>query len=218
MRICAISDMHGNLNFDVEESDLLICAGDSLPYRGGGKGMAIIEQEIFIQDELYPWFNRQPVKDIFFIGGNHDWIYEIDRKSIPDPPLNVHYLQDEEIEVHGLRIYGTPQQPIFNDWAFNRSPERLEMFFNKIPEGLDILISHTAPYKIMDKVDISNRQGHFGCKILKKRIKEVKPKYVIFGHFHSQYGVKEIDDIIYINASLLNEQYKMVNEPIYMEI
>jgi Icc-related predicted phosphoesterase len=223
MRICAISDMHGNLNFNVQESDILVCAGDILPcnYYSNQEFMIIHQQESFIRDELIPWFKKQPVKDIVFIAGNHDWIFEWNRKIILNFPKNIHYLQDELIEIQGLKIYGTPQQPIFCDWAFNRSPERLEMFFNEIPEGLDILISHTAPFKIMDKVDFPNDKGHFGCRILRKKIKEVKPKYVIFGHFHGEHGMEKIDDmgdITFINASLLNEAYKLEKEPIYFEV
>ena len=218
MKVCCISDMHGQLNFNVEESDILICAGDALPDSGGGMGSAVIQQERFIRDKFIPWLEKQPVKDVVLISGNHDWIFEIDIKSVLEFPDNVHYLQDEEIEVQGLRIYGTPQQPIFCDWAFNRTPERLEMFFEKIPEGLDILISHTAPYGIMDEVAFPNRQGRFGCKILKKRIEEVKPKHVIFGHFHGCYGVEEIDDITFVNCSVLNEQYYRGKQPIYLEI
>jgi Icc-related predicted phosphoesterase len=210
--------MHGNLDFDVEESDILICAGDALPYHGGGKGMAVIEQEHFIRDKFIPWLEKQPVEDVVFIAGNHDWIFELDRWSVPGFPINMHYLQDEEIEVQGLRIYGTPQQPIFLDWAFNRTPERLEMFFEKIPEGLDILLSHTAPYEIMDKVDFPDKVGHFGCKILKKKIKKVKPKHVVFGHFHGCYGVEEIDDVTFVNCSLVDEEYIMNKKPIYLEI
>jgi len=218
MRICCISDMHGQLTFNVEESDILICAGDALPYRGGGQGLAIIQQEHFIRNKFIPWLEKQPVKDVVLISGNHCWIFEVDRKSVPKFPDNVHYLQDEEIEIQGLRIYGTPQQPIFLDWAFNRTPERLEMFFEKIPKGLDILVSHTAPYGIMDKVDFSNRQGHFGCKILEKRIKEVKPKHVIFGHFHNCHGVEKENDITFVNCSLVDEDYVMSKKPIYLEV
>jgi Icc-related predicted phosphoesterase len=210
--------MHGQLNFHVQESDILICAGDALPYAGGGKGMAVIQQENFIRNSLIPWMMLQPVKDIVFIAGNHDWIFDVARKSVPEFPDNVHYLQDEEIEVQGLRIYGTPQQPIFLDWAFNRTPERLEMFFEKIPEGLDILISHTPPHGIMDVPAFPGEEGHFGCKILKKRIEEVKPKYVIFGHFHGCYGVEEIDDTTFVNCTVVNEQYYMGKQPIYLEI
>lgn len=218
MKICCISDQHGQLDFNVEESDILICAGDALPYHGGGKGMAVIEQEHFIRNKFIPWLEEQPVKDVVLISGNHCWIFELDRKSVPEFPDNVHYLQDEEIEVQGLRIYGTPQQPIFLDWAFNRTPERLEMFFEKIPKGLDILVSHTAPYGIMDRVDFPSKQGHFGCKILKKKIEEVKPRYVISGHFHNCYGVERIDDITFVNCSLVDEEYIMNKKPIYLEL
>lgn len=218
MRICAIGDGHGNLNFSVKESDLLLISGDMLPCSYRDKIIACSQQENFIRDELIPWLKRQPVKDVVIIGGNHDWIFDISLSQVPKWPSNVHYLQDSEIEINGLRIYGTPQQPIFLTWAFNRTEEQLEKYFNNIPERLDILLCHTSPYKIMDEVNLPNKVGNFGCKILKKTIDRVKPKNVIFGHFHGCYGKIKKKGINYINCSLLDEDYKMVKSPIYMEI
>ena len=53
---------------------------------------------------------------------------------------------------------------------------------------------------------------------LKEKIEEVKPKYVIFGHFHGCYGVEEINDTTFINCTVVNEQYYMGKQPIYLEI
>ena len=221
MFLCSVSDMHGNLDFDIEPCDLLLIAGDILPCNYRNLTMACAQQEQFIKYNFIPWLEKQPFKECVFISGNHDWIFEISPSLVPNLPSNVHYIQDSQIEIEGLKIYGTPQQPIFRNWAFNRTPSQLEIYFEQIPEGLDILLSHTAPYKIMDKVNFHNYKGHEGCKILKKRIKKIKPKYVIFGHFHGQYGIEKKDymgNITFINCSLLNENYKMTKKPIYRSI
>jgi Icc-related predicted phosphoesterase len=133
-------------------------------------------------------------------------------------PSKLHYLEDSEITIKGLRIYGTPQQPIFLNWAFNRTSEQLERYFDEIPEGLDILLCHTAPYGIMDNVKNEWSNGNFGCKVLLERIKKVKPKYVVFGHFHGNYGIEKIEGTTFVNCSLIDERYIMTKKPIYIEI
>ena len=216
MRIALISDMHGQLNFSIEKSDLLLIAGDILP-ASKNPYMSCIYQETFLSCEFYPWVEKQPVDNCVFIGGNHDWIFD-SSFAIPKMPDKLHYLCDNEVTINGLRIYGTPQQPIFLNWAFNRTEEQLEKYFDNIPEGLDILLSHTAPYKIMDVVDIQNRKGNFGCKILRDKIKEKKPRFVVFGHFHGCYGIEKEEETIYVNCSIIDEKYKMKKKPIYIEV
>ena len=216
MKIACCSDMHSNLDFAIKESDILLIAGDILPaYRDSYLSINI--QNNFLKDKFYPWIEDQPVNDVVFIAGNHDWIFD-SSFDIPPMPSKLHYLCDNEITISGLRIYGTPQQPIFLNWAFNKTEEQLQRYFDNIPLGLDILLSHTSPYKIMDKVNLKNRKGHFGCMSLKNRIDKIKPRYVVFGHFHDNYGKIEQDGITYINCSLLNESYKMTKEPIYIEV
>ena len=222
MRIAAIADTHGQLDFGIEPCDILIIAGDLCPYHGGGR-LGIVEQEMWLINKFKPWFKKQPVKEVVGIAGNHDWIWDIAAAMVPNLGDNFHYLCDNEIEIMGLKIYGTPQQKVFNNWAFNRTPGQLKMYFDKIPEGLDILIAHTAPYKIMDKVDFPYYKGHEGDKILKTRIMEMKepPKVNVFGHFHGCYGIEEVDyipGVKFVNCSLVNEQYIMDKKPIYLEI
>lgn len=221
MRIACVSDMHGNLDFNIEKCDILLCAGDSFPYYKRNRNLECIAQNEFIKNSFIPWIEKQPCEHCVFISGNHDWIFEWTPCLVPSFPSNIHYLQDEEIEIDGIRIYGTPQQPIFYNWAFNKNYEQLEEYFSMIPEGLDILLSHTAPFGIMDEVNFPNRKGNFGCKILRKRIEEINPKYVVFGHFHNCYGIqknKEIENITFVNASLLNENYEMTKKPLYIEM
>lgn len=222
MRICFIADFHGILDFKVDPCDLLVIAGDICPCYGFPYQSCMF-QENWLNVEFRYWLADQPIKECFAVAGNHDWIWDMADTMVPKMNANFHYLCDESIEYMGLKIYGTPQQKVFNDWAFNREPEVLKRYFDNIPEGLDILITHTPPYKILDKVDFENFKGHEGCKILKARIMEMErpPKVNVFGHMHEEYGVVEVDyipGVKFINCSLVNEQYKLVKKPIYLEL
>jgi Icc-related predicted phosphoesterase len=118
-----------------------------------------------------------------------------------------------------LKIYGTPVQPPFCDWAFNRGEEQIQKYWDNIPKGLDILLLHCPPYGILDSTHHPKYTSeHIGSKSLLKRIKEVKPKLVVFGHNHGEHGVVEEDGIKYVNASLVDELYKMTRKPIIIEM
>jgi Icc-related predicted phosphoesterase len=53
---------------------------------------------------------------------------------------------------------------------------------------------------------------------LTKRILEVKPKLAVAGHIHSGYGRYEIGSTVFINASLVNNQYIPMHPPVVVEI
>lgn len=215
MKIGMISDTHGNLNFKVDSCDLLLIAGDLCPaYHDEISSIEL--QSKWLHINFIPWFNAQPVKEGISILGNHDWIGANAQYRIPKMPDNFHFLTDNSIELLGLKIYGTPWQLSFNNWAFNLPEERLKLYWDNIPEDTDILLCHSPPYGILDATEEDN--VNIGSKTLLDRIMKIKPKIVVFGHNHNQNGVIEIEDITFVNCSLLNEQYRMVNKPIYKEI
>ena len=51
------------------------------------------------------WLDRVPCEEVVLVAGNHD--QSIEAFSVPDG-LRCHYLQDSGVELHGLRIWGTP--------------------------------------------------------------------------------------------------------------
>jgi Icc-related predicted phosphoesterase len=57
-----------------------------------------------------------------------------------------------------------------------------------------------------------------GCEDLLLKVEEVKPTFHICGHIHEAYGMQEKDNTTFINASVLNEKYVLVNEPIVFEL
>jgi len=218
MRIVAISDLHGKLDFNVPEADLLLIAGDLCPaYHDASMSMKI--QADWLDSHFRYWLLEQPITECVACAGNHDWIWEKYPDKVPQLNTNFHYLEDREIEILGLKIYGTPVQPPFCHWAFNKSKEDIQKYWDNIPEELDILLLHSPPYGIMDKVCHSySKSKNIGSKSLKERIDKVKPKIVVFGHNHNEYGKIEQDGVIYVNASLLDERYNMSKEPIILEI
>lgn len=174
------------------------------------------------------WFSKQPATYKIMIAGNHDFgfeniaKYDISRlsKLIPE---NIIYLNDSKTEILGLKIWGSPIQPRFHNWAFNRDRgQDIKKHWDMIPNDTDILITHGPPKGILDRIhpkfERVNDDPNVGCIDLLDAIHRIKPKINVFGHIHEGYGKQDIDDIIYINASCLDENYKPVNPPIILNL
>ena len=80
---------------------------------------------------------------VVFVGGNHDFFfYHLSREMgvnavrefVRPYGENIIYLEDELTTVAGARIYGSPAQPEFCDWAWNyaRGAE-IKAVWDKIP-------------------------------------------------------------------------------------
>lgn len=215
MKITFISDTH-NTNLDRVSEDLP--GGDILIHCGDVSSRGYYE-------EIAPflrWFDKQSYRYKIFIAGNHDWLFEDRTASIAKELLkqfpDIIYLQDSFVMVEGIKIYGSPWQPEFYNWAFNlpRNGEKLQEKWDMIPEDTDILITHGPPFGTLDTV-IDKRDIHLGCELLAERIEKIKPKIHVSGHIHTGRGMTEKNGIIYINASLLNEQYRYEFKPITIE-
>jgi hypothetical protein len=60
------------------------------------------------------------------------------------------YLQHESVEIEGLKIFGSPYQPLFYNWGFQYHASRAEEIWSAIPKDTDILITHGPPHGILD--------------------------------------------------------------------
>lgn len=192
--------------------------GDVLIHSGDISSMGYKHEVI----QFLKWFDSIPsYTHKVFIAGNHDWIFEKDPNKVKDVLKNfpnITYLQDSHILIDGVKIYGSPWQPEFFDWAFNlpRNGEELEYVWNKIPDDTDILITHGPAYGYVDRV-IGEYQ-HLGCELLIKRISEVQPMLHVSGHIHSGNGVKDNGTTTFLNASVLDEGYDYTYKPYNIEL
>ena len=115
-----------------------------------------------------------------------------------------------------IKFYGSPWQLPFMDWAFNLPENELAKYWEKIPDDVDVLITHGPAFGILDK--INNKGTSLGSKTLYDRIIKIKPKIHISGHIHSGKGVIEKDGTLFINASTATEEYQMTNKPIIVDL
>ena len=120
-------------------------------------------------------------------------------------------------------IFGTPYCKEFGNWAFMLSDPELEEKYSGIPSGLDILITHDAPYGVSDillQKDCPWANGeHIGNRPLREEILKKAPKIVLHGHLHST--SREFEELGYskvVNCSIKDEYYNPVYEPLYLEI
>ena len=213
MKIVFISDTHGKhkiltskaYNNILGEGDVLVHAGDCTNV---GKTHEI--------NEFLDWFSDTPFTHKIFIAGNHDFWFEKNHDIAQEyKDKGVKYLFDSMVEIDGVKIYGSPWQPEFYDWAFNLPRgEKLAEKWAKIPEALDILVTHSPAFGMVD----ATIQGiSVGCHDLFQRVVKFKPKIHACGHIHWSYGQKTFDGIEFINASILNEGYFYENKPIAIE-
>jgi Icc-related predicted phosphoesterase len=234
MRIVCISDTHGLHTImeqykSLPEGDILIHAGDCTNV---GKPHEVTE---FVH-----WFqNVKGFNTKIFIAGNHDFAFEkinqphhkgdfewfnnlMNEENLSQS--DVVYLQDNEFVIESpefskpLKIYGSPWQPEFYNWAFNlpRNGWELELKWKDIPEDTDILITHGPPHGIRDFTP-ANLQ--VGCEILRFHVENrIKPSIHVFGHIHQAYGAVQQDETMYVNASICTERYIPSNKPIIIDI
>src|SRR5262249_10911201 len=207
MKVCAIADQHGNLP-DIPPCDLLLLAGDICP----ASDHRIYSQASWLDGEFRAWLEQLPMP-VAAVWGNHDFIGERAPDLVPRLPWTL--LQDAAAEVAGLRIYGSPWQPRFFDWAFNLDEPDLARKGACIPDGLDILLLHGPAYGFGD----CNDSGELtGSPSLRQRIFEVKPRLVVFGHIHEGRGQWQEEGVTLANVSVLNTAYQMVHAPAVFEI
>lgn len=207
MKVVVISDTHElHEELGVLHGDVLIHCGDS------AYGFSHSDAQV---DRLDDWFGRQHFGCILVIGGNHD--FEIQKRVHAKKRLfrNADYLEDRGIEYQGVKFYGAPWVPELAGWAFYLPPEELRKRWNLIPDDTDILITHTPPLDILDR---NSRGKACGCPDLRKRVIDLRPRVHCFGHVHASGGTIELQDTIYINASLVNSQYEVVRLPREFEL
>ena len=196
MKITFISDTHNKhkqVTATLPGGDLLIHAGDlsSMGYK----------HEI---QQFLKWFNGlDNYTHKIFIAGNHDWGFQDNLKVL------------DEDSGTSVKVYGSPWQPEFYNWAFNlpRMGSELEQKWNDIPMDIDILVTHGPAWGHLDTVKF-NPTFNLGCELLAEKIKTVKPKIHVCGHIDTGYGYKFIDGTHFINAALLDEQYTFTQKPI----
>lgn len=210
-RIVCLSDTHSkHSQLVVPDGDILVFAGDYSSW-----GDAITEVTYF-----NTWLGKLPHKHKIVINGNHDGISQNNPDTIKQLLSHATYLQDSGVEIEGIKFWGSAWTPTFLNWFWMKDRgNEIRKCWDLIPNDTDVLITHGPPFGHLDT--IGPGQKHLGCEELLVAVKRVKPKCHIFGHIHGSGGKIERNctnfDTQFINASVLDEDYKLANEPIIID-
>lgn len=198
MKICGISDIHGNLYNGIPECDVLCICGDIIPLNEQRSTDASLK---WWQTRFAKWVDKLPCKKILVVPGNHDFYIESKlgdewESFVEDYELytngKVRFLVDESYTYEGITFYGTPWiQPIeFQEgrWAFEYPTDEIdENPFEKIPK-CDILLTHDNP-------NYNDKLYYYSYG---------KYKHHLFGHWHDGTAYGHLNQY---NCSILDDWY-----------
>ncbi len=212
MRIIAISDLHGHLP-QLPEADVICIVGDIVPSE--------YDKDVDAQWEWYnefylPWVEGLKSRYVITVAGNHDKFYK--KYGAVTSNRNV-YLENSGVQIEGYYFYGTPNIARLNeDLTFKPYDKELEQLFMQIPERVDFLLSHSAPYNangcgfdVPSGLDIGSRE--LADVICNRDI-----SYVICGHIHTgnhtlgEWRGTKIANVAYVSDG------KPTFEPLILEI
>ena len=191
MKILHISDTHGTYPSltHMPETDVIVHSGD---FTMGGS-----EQEAI---DFMNWFCDLPYRHKIFISGNHDaCLYGVNIDGLDG---YIHYLCNSGIEIEGVSFYGVPM--FMEDCITDRQSHN----YSQIPDNIDVLITHSPPFGILDYDD----GFHYGSEELLSRLSAIhKLKAHLFGHIHAQHGVDIRNSTVFSNVAMLKRNYYSFN-------
>lgn len=168
MNILHLSDTHGSHRSlgRLPEADVIVHSGDIA--MNGSSSEAL---------DFMRWFSALPYAHKIFVAGNHDaCLYGA---VIDGLDSNCNYLCNSSVEIDGVTFYGVPM--FMEDCSSGRQKE----FYEMIPDGVDVLITHAPPYGILDQD----------------------------GSIHKANGLEESGGTVFSNAAMMDEHYGMLLEP-----
>eukprot|EP00301_Raphidiophrys_heterophryoidea_P024364 c788_g1_i1.p1 GENE.c788_g1_i1~~c788_g1_i1.p1 ORF type:complete len:221 (+),score=46.68 c788_g1_i1:80-742(+) len=162
MKIVCMSDTHGDhRRIQVPDGDVLVHAGDFTCF--GKKEHA---------QDFNEWLGTLPHKHKLVVEGNHEnnapW-----RKDIQSILTNATFLHQTGVEIDGISFFG-----VGFSWS-HRDPAG-HPNHHQIPQNTHVVIAHNPALGMVD--------GHVGCLSLKTHMMKLKPRCVISGHIHREYG------------------------------
>jgi len=230
MKIVAISDTHTkHKKITIPECDVLVHAGD-FSWKG-----TYWEVWRFTQ-----WLLEQPAKHKVVIAGNHELTLDADNQHRYSHSIwammrshakdNIHYLENSDVTIDGVKFYGTPWTPFFHDWAFNgaeradhpmtmNGKRQLADVYADIPDDTNVLICHGPAYDILDKSDDNDRCGSVEMRKILESDKMAQLKLYLSGHIHEARG-KEVacGGVQFCNVSSLARDYATAKPPVVITL
>lgn len=174
MKILTLADVEDKALWDhldreyLQSADLILAAGDLKP-------------------EYLEFISTFTTSPVLYVRGNHDRT-----KNKPDPAGCI-CIEDTVYDFEGIKIVGLGgsirYKPGLDQYTEDEMKKRIKKLRRKIKKagGVDILLTHAPGWELGDDKDLP----HWGFRCFVSFLDEYKPKYMIHGHVHLNYGRKE---------------------------
>lgn len=178
MRILCLSDTHGRHNrfAHLPPADVFLHAGDFTRYGSGAEEFAV-------------WFHRLPYKYKLLTLGNHERADSVAKpppehwRSLFGPLLLIDRGARISVDGRDLTVFGLPSAPASES----------------IPHGIDVVLSHEPPYRLLDR---THNGANAGSEKVDALVRDARPRVHAFGHVHAQGGEHVVEDgVVYLNAA-----------------
>lgn len=219
MKISTVSDLHGIYPIMPElhdqDVDLLLVVGD---IAGGGITANAQYKSMY---KFVKWVKDIAPKKCIITPGNHDfWNWREVFKYRQNSGL-INCLIDQAIDYDGLKIYASPWSLPYLNWNWMKDDDRLEIYYDNIPDDTDILMSHGPALGICDipleTTDNIINHTHLGSMSLLKAIWHRNISRVLTGHIHSaahqDIKLSNNHKTLCSCVSILDEKYTVAYKP-----
>ena len=187
MKILLISDEEDKYLWDYyrpgrfDGIDLILSAGDLKP-------------------EYLSFLVTMANRPLLYIHGNHDGRYEA------FPPEGCDCIDDRLVVVNGLRILGLGGCPLYSGGPHQYTERQMRLRIWRLGRkirragGVDIVLTHAPVRGYGDMSDITHR----GFEAFLPLLERWKPRYLVHGHIHLNYGVRFPHVLTYGDTTLIN--------------
>ena len=121
---------------------------------------------------------------LLYVHGNHDTTYKT------KPPEGCECIEDKLVVVNGLRILGLGGSLMYNGGSHQYTERQMRLrlwragWAVRRAGGVDIVLTHAPPRGYGDAEDLAHR----GFEAFMPFIEKYKPRWLIHGHVHMNYG------------------------------
>jgi Icc-related predicted phosphoesterase len=161
------------------------------------------ESRVLMADRYEPGNHDITLDEPFFREHENSWKWpdpqdpESCRKLLTESK-SITYLENTSATIRltgpgtSFRVFGSPCTPKQANWAFQYTTDKAEEIWSKIPDGVDIVVTHTPPKGHCDGSAKGLKDGREGCPALLSRLEKIRPLLSVCGHIHGGRGVETV--------------------------
>lgn len=170
-------------------------------YRPGNlKGIDMILSAGDLKAEYLTFLVTMANRPLLYVHGNHDTGYE------RCPPEGCLCIDDKLVTVGGLRILGLGGSMLYNGGPYQYTERQMERRINRLrlklrrSGGVDIVLTHAPVRGFGDQDDLPHR----GFEVFMPLIDKFHPRYLVHGHIHQSYGIRQNRVFGYGDTTIIN--------------